>query len=50
VFEASGGDLVVTREAGGWGSATTVDEIYAHADMHDPAFVHALHKAWGSDR
>ncbi|MEU7043659.1 tyrosine-type recombinase/integrase [Streptomyces varsoviensis] len=47
VLDASGGDLVVTREAGGWASASTVDEIYAHADVHDPDFARALRKAWG---
>lgn len=46
VLDASGGNLVVTRDAGGWASATTVDEIYAHADVHDPAFDRALRGAW----
>ncbi|MGH3406162.1 MAG: tyrosine-type recombinase/integrase [Streptosporangiaceae bacterium] len=47
VLDASGGNLVVTREAGGWASATTVEEIYAHADVHDPVFDRALRKVWG---
>lgn len=47
VFDASGGNSVVTREAGGWASATTVEEIYAHADVHDPVFDRALRKVWG---
>ncbi|MGH3813674.1 MAG: tyrosine-type recombinase/integrase [Pseudonocardiaceae bacterium] len=47
VLDASGGNLVVTREAGGWASASTVDEIYAHADVHDPVFDRALRKVWG---
>jgi integrase len=47
VLDASGGNLVVTREAGGWASATTVEEIYAHADVHDPVFDRALRRAWG---
>ncbi|MGH3802093.1 MAG: tyrosine-type recombinase/integrase [Pseudonocardiaceae bacterium] len=47
VLDASGGNLVVTREAGGWAPATTVDEIYAHADVHDPVFDRALRKVWG---
>ena len=47
VLDASGGNLVVTREAGGWASAATVDEIYAHADVHDPVFDRALRQAWG---
>jgi len=50
VLDASGGNLVVTREAGGWASATTVDEIYAHADVHDPVFDRALRRAWGDPR
>ncbi len=49
-LDASGGNLVVTREAGGWASATTVDEIYAHADVHDPVFDRALRKVWGEQR
>ena len=47
VLDASGGNLVVTREAGGWASAATVDEVYAHADVHDPVFDLALRRAWG---
>jgi integrase len=47
VFDASGGNAVVTREAGGWASATTVEDIYAHADVHDPVFDRALRKVWG---
>jgi len=47
VLDASGGNLVVAREAGGWASATTVDEIYAHADVHDPVFDRALRRVWG---
>ncbi|MFZ3492814.1 tyrosine-type recombinase/integrase [Streptomyces sp. 5.8] len=47
VLDASGGNLVITRDAGGWASATTVDETYGHADVHDPAFARALNKVWG---
>jgi integrase len=47
VLDASGGNLVVARDAGGWASATTVDEIYAHADVHDPVFDRALRTVWG---
>ncbi len=50
VLDASGGNLVVTREAGGWASASTVDEIYAHADVHDPVFDRALRTVWGEQR
>lgn len=47
VLDASGGNLVVTREAGGWASTATVDEVYAHADVHDPVFDRALRTVWG---
>ena len=49
VLEASGGNLLIARDAGGWASATTVDEIYAHADINDPAFDTALQRVWGED-
>ena len=47
VLDASDGNLVITRDAGGWASTEVVDEIYAHVDIHDPAFDRALRKAWG---
>jgi integrase len=50
VLDASGGNLVIARDAGGWASATVVAETYAHADMHDPAFDAALRAAWGEQR
>jgi integrase len=50
VLDASGGNLMIAREAGGWASAAMVDEIYGHADVHDPAFAAALRKVWGEDR
>ena len=50
VLDASGGNLVITRDAGGWASATVVDETYGHADLHDPAFDAALRRAWGEAR
>lgn len=46
VLDASGGNLVIARDAGGWASTTTVDEIYGHTDIHDPQFQAALHKVW----
>jgi integrase len=49
VLDASGGNLVITRDAGGWASTEVVDEIYAHVDIHDPAFDLALRKAWGEE-
>ncbi len=46
VLDASGGNLVVAREAGGWASTAVVDEIYAHVDLHDPVFDAALRAVW----
>ena len=50
VLDASGGDLLIARDAGGWASTAVVDEIYAHIDVHDPAFDAALRKVWGEGR
>ena len=47
VLDASGGNLVIARDAGGWASAATVDEIYGHADVHDPVFDAALRAVCG---
>ena len=47
VLDASGGNLLVARDAGGWASTAVVDEIYAHVDLHDPSFDAALRKVWG---
>lgn len=47
VLDASNGNLLIARDAGGWSSTVVVDEIYAHANVQDPAFVAALHKVWG---
>ncbi|WP_207916936.1 tyrosine-type recombinase/integrase [Micromonospora sp. KC723] len=47
VLDAAGGNLVVARDAGGWSSTSVVDEIYAHVDVHDPAFDAALRTTWG---
>src|SRR5258706_477753 len=50
VLDAANGNLLIARDAGGWASATTVDEVYGHADVHDPAFDAALRAAWGETR
>lgn len=50
VLDASGGNLLITRDAGGWASTATVDEVYGHVDIHDPAFEAALQTAWGEKR
>ncbi|MGW2892248.1 tyrosine-type recombinase/integrase [Streptomyces griseoruber] len=47
VLDASGGNLLITRDAGGWASTSTPDEIYGHVDIHDPVFDAALRKVWG---
>jgi len=47
VLDASGGNTVIARDAGGWASAAMVDEVYGHADVHDPAFDAALRTVWG---
>ncbi|BCJ58805.1 tyrosine-type recombinase/integrase [Micromonospora endophytica] len=46
VLDASGGNLVIARDAGGWASSATVDEIYGHTDIHDPQFQAVLRKVW----
>lgn len=50
VLDASRGNLLIARDAGGWASAAMVDEIYGHIDVHDPVFDAALRKVWGGSR
>ena len=50
VLDASQGNLLIARDAGGWASAAMVDEIYGHVDVHDPDFDTALRKVWGESR
>ena len=38
---------MIARDAGGWASATMVDEVYGHVDVHDPVFDAALRTVWG---
>ena len=47
VLDAAGGNLLIARDAGGWASAATVDEVYGHVDIHDRAFDAALRAVWG---
>jgi len=47
VLDASNGNIMIARDAGGWASATTVEAIYGHADPHDPVFAAALDRVWG---
>ncbi|MFL0176995.1 tyrosine-type recombinase/integrase [Mycobacterium sp. SMC-13] len=46
VLNASGGNTIIARDAGGWASASTVEQVYAHVDADDPAFVAALNHVW----
>jgi integrase len=50
VLDASHGNLLVARDAGGWASAAMVDEVYGHVDVHDPLFDAALRTVWGEGR
>ena len=50
VLDAAGGNLLIARDAGGWASAATVDEVYGHVDVHDPAFDAALRTVWGEPK
>ncbi|MCX5077727.1 tyrosine-type recombinase/integrase [Streptomyces sp. NBC_00424] len=47
VLDAADGNAMIARDAGGWASAQTVEEVYGHTDIHDPAFVTALNTVWG---
>jgi integrase len=46
VLDAAGGNAVIARDAGGWASATTVEQVYGHVDVHDPVFAAALAHVW----
>lgn len=50
VLDAADGNAVIARDAGGWASATTVEEIYAHTSPEDPTFLAALNQVWGVKR
>ncbi|QSY52764.1 tyrosine-type recombinase/integrase [Streptomyces griseocarneus] len=50
VLDAADGNLLIARDAGGWASAATVDEVYGHVDIHDPAFDAALRTVWGEGK
>jgi integrase len=50
VLDAADGNLLIARDAGGWASAATVDEVYGHVDIHDPAFDAALRTVWGEPK
>ena len=46
VLGGAAGNALIARDAGGWASATTVEQVYGHADVHDPAFEAALAHVW----
>lgn len=50
VLDASDGNLLIARDAGGWASAAMVDEVYGHVDVHDRAFDAALRRVWEQRR
>jgi hypothetical protein len=50
VLDATGGNALIARDAGGWASATTVEQVYGHADVHDPVFGAALARVWDEQR
>jgi hypothetical protein len=45
-LDGAGGNALIARDAGGWASATTVEQVYGHADVHDPVFEAALAHVW----
>jgi hypothetical protein len=49
-LDASDDNLLIACDAGGWASATMVDEVYGHVDVHDPAFDAAVRAVWGEVR
>ncbi|MFE2529491.1 hypothetical protein ACFXEL_35300 [Streptomyces sp. NPDC059382] len=50
VLDAADGNLLIARDAGGWASTATVDEVYGPVDVHDPTFDAALRTVWGEPK
>ena len=46
VLDATGGNLLVARHAGGWASTRIVEDVYGHPDLHDPVLTAALARVW----
>lgn len=46
VLEAANGDLMIAKKAGGWRSATTVEQIYGHVELNSPQFCGVLEEVW----
>ncbi|RRR77244.1 integrase [Streptomyces sp. RP5T] len=47
VLDAARGNALIARDAGGWASAATVEQVYGHVDVHDSDFAAALEQVWG---
>ncbi|WP_394329230.1 tyrosine-type recombinase/integrase [Mycobacteroides abscessus] len=47
VLVAAEGNSLIARDAGGWRSATTVEETYGHVDVSNPQLSAALSHVWG---
>ncbi len=47
VLHAANGNALIARDAGGWASATTVENVYGHVDIDDPVLSSALESYWG---
>ncbi|MFD5286529.1 hypothetical protein [Streptomyces rubrogriseus] len=48
VLDAARGNAVIAREADGWTSAATVEQVDGHVDVHDPVFTAALEQVRGA--
>lgn len=48
VLDASGGNALIARDAGGWASAATVEQVYGHVGIDDPVLAAALDHVWGN--
>ena len=50
VLDAANGNALIARDAGGWASAATVEQVYGHVGVHDPVLSAALEHVWTSRR
>lgn len=49
VLAASNGNALMAREAGGWASALTVEQVYGHPDLHSSEFSATLNSVWDAE-
>jgi integrase len=49
VMKAAKGNSLIARDAGGWASVTTVEQVYGHMDADDPILAAALQQVWGDE-